>query len=190
LAQDPSGPSAAAGQSTTAGQVTQALTLVVSVALAIGAVYMVVVLASGGGESGFYSFLAYLSVIGVVAGVLAGYVAEYRLVTGMVQFLGSVGTSVVALFTFVSPDSLVRDFSFGVWVVAGVASALPRIAEAASAAAMLLVSLFVFEATRRGYLVGVAFVCAPAFMTAAALLLGNAFAEAFAPPPPPEAVDK
>jgi hypothetical protein len=164
--------------------------LVVSVALVIGAVYMVVVLASGGGESAFYTFLAYLSVIGVVAGVLAGYMAEYRLVTRMVQSLGYVGTSVVLLFTFVSPDSFAREVSFGVSGVAGLASVVPRIAEAASATAMLLVSLFVFEATRRGYLFGVAFVSAPAFMTAAAMLLGNALAEAFAPPSPPQAVDK
>jgi hypothetical protein len=190
LAQPPSGPGAAAGQSTTAAQVAQALTLVVSVAVVIGAVYMVLALASGGGVSAVHTFLAYLSVIGVVAGILAGYIAEYRLVTGIVQSLGSVGTSIVALVTFLSPDSSGRDVSFGVSVVAGLASAMPRIAEAASAAAMLGVSLFVFEATRRGYLLGVAFVAAPAFMTAAAFLLGNALAEAFAPPQPTEGVDQ
>jgi hypothetical protein len=186
LAQDPSGQGAAAGQSTTGALVTQALTMVVSIALVLGVVYMVVVLARGGSLSPVYSFLADLSVLGVVAGVLAGYMAEYRLVTRMVQSLGTAAASVVLLFTFAATDSTARLVAFGVSMVAGFASALPRIAEAATAAVMLVVTLFVFEATRRGYLFVWTIVAAPAFMTAAALLLGNAFAEAFAPPPPPD----
>jgi hypothetical protein len=157
--------------------------MVVSFGLAIGLLYMVVVLARGGGVSAIYSFLAALSVLGAVAGMWVGWVATYGLVTRMVQSLGGAGTTILLYASFFSPSSSAEPISIGVSVATGFASALPRIAEAGTAAVMLIASLFVFEATRRGYLIGLAIVAAPTLMTAAAMLLGNAFAQIYGQPP-------
>ena len=157
--------------------------MVVSFGLAVGLLYMVVVLARGGGVAAFYSFLAALSVLAAAAGMWVGYVASYRLVTTMVQSLGGAGSTIVFFCSFIPTDLPAQPVNTGLGVITGVASAVPRIAEAGSAALMLIASLFVFEATRRGYLFLWAITAAPPLLTAAALLLGNAFAELYAPPP-------
>lgn len=177
MAEDLAGQGAVAGAPPAARSlVTQALLMVVGIALGIGLLYIVIVLARGGGVSVFYSFLAALSVLGAGAGLWAGYIATYRLVTVMAQSLGGAGATIVFISSFVLPDSPARPISIVISVVAGFASALPRIAEAATAAAMLVASLFVFEATRRGYLGVWTIAAAPTLMAAASLLLGNAFA--------------
>jgi hypothetical protein len=156
--------------------------MVASFALALGLLYMVVVLVRGGGGSTFYNFLAALSVLGAGMGFWVGYIATYPLVTRLTQSLGGAGTTILLYASFFSANSSAEPISIGVSVATGFASALPRIAEAGTAAVMVVASLFVFEATRRGYLIGLAIVAAPTLMTAAALLLGNAFAELFSPP--------
>jgi hypothetical protein len=156
--------------------------MVVSFGLAVGVLYMVVVLARGGGVSAFYSFLAALSVLGAAAGMWAGYVATYRLVTRMAQSLGGTGTTILFVASLLSTGSSAEPIPIGVSVVTGLASAVPRIAEAGTAGVMVLAGLFVFEATRRGYIDNLAIIAAPALMTASALLLGNAIAELFSPP--------
>jgi hypothetical protein len=182
VAEDPAGQGAVAG-TPPAGSVTQALLMVVSFALAISLLYMVVVLVRGGGGSTFYNFLAALSVLGAGMGFWVGYIATYPLVTRLTQSLGGAGTTILFVASLLSPGSSAEPISIGVSVVTGFASALPRIAEAGTTGVMVFASLFVFEATRRGYIDNLAIVAAPALMTAAALLLGNAFAELYGQPP-------
>jgi len=80
--EDPAGQGAVAGTPPAGSDlVTQALLMVASFALAIGLLYMVVVLVRGGGGSTFYNFLAALSVLGAGMGFWVGYIATYPLVT-------------------------------------------------------------------------------------------------------------
>src|ERR1700682_1433731 len=136
---------------TIAKQVNQILLPVIGFALVLGLIYVVVVTLSLGSESKVYTFLAFLFVIAVVGGVLAGVQADYGFVINLVRTAGALGFVVMANLAFVMPKSLYSAASFGLSVVNGVVTLVPRIAVLGSAALMLLTSLFVFEATRLGY---------------------------------------
>jgi hypothetical protein len=176
---------------TIAKQVNQILLPVIGFALVLGLIYVVVVTLSLGSESKVYTFLAFLFVIAVVGGVLAGVQADYGFVINLVRSAGALGFVVMANLAFVVPKSLYSAVSFGLSVVNGVVTFVPRIAVLGSAALMLLTSLFVFEATRLRYLYGICFPVSVLWMFGTALLVGNGFSEVLVPsatptPDPPD----
>jgi hypothetical protein len=175
-----------------AKQVNQILLPVIGVALVLGLIYVVVVTLSLGAESRVYTFLAFLFVIAVVGGALAGVQADYALVINLVRTVGALGAIVMGNLAFLMPKSLTSAVSFGLAVVNGVVTLVPRIAVLWSAALMLVTSLFVFEATRRGFLFGICYPVSVVWMFGTALLLGNGFSEVLLPsatpsPDPPDA---
>jgi hypothetical protein len=156
--------------------VAQSLLMVVGLGLGLGLAYMVVVLVRGGGVSWFYNFLASVSVLGVGAGLLVGFMATYGLVTKLVTSLGTIGSSFILLFAWLFPQTLAPIVGSALGIVVGFVSIVPRIAEAATAAVMLAGALVVFELTRRGDIFVWAIVAAPLWLTAASMLVGNGLA--------------
>jgi hypothetical protein len=175
-----------------AKQVNQILLPVIGVVLALSLIYMVVVMLALGSDSKVYTFLAFIFVIAVVGGVLAGVQADYPLVTNMLQWVGALGAVVMANLAFLLPHSLTSAASLGLGMVNWVVTYVPRIAVMGSAALMLVSSLFVFEATRLGFMFGICYPVSVVWMFGAALLVGNGFSEVLLPdttsaPDPPEA---
>ena len=68
-----------------AKQVNQILLPVIGVVLVLSLIYIVVVMLALGSDSKVYTFLAFIFVIAVVGGALAGVQADYPLVTTLVQ---------------------------------------------------------------------------------------------------------
>jgi hypothetical protein len=161
---------------TTVRAVNQTLLVVTTLFLGLGLAYIVVVLLRGGGVSGAFNFLAALSVLGVGAGLLIGYQASYRLVTTMVQSLGNAGATIVFVVGYLFPDSPAPNISLALSIVVAVVSIIPRVAEVGTAVVMLVGSLVLFEATRQGYVFVWCIAATPLWMTAAAMLMGNGFA--------------
>ena len=175
-----------------AKQVNQILLPVIGVVLVLSLIYIVVVMLALGSDSKVYTFLAFIFVIAVVGGALAGVQADYPLVTTLVQWVGALGAIVMANLAFLLPHSLTSAASFGLGMVNWVVTYVPRIAVLGSAALMLVSSLFVFEATRLGLMFGICYPVSVVWMFGTALLVGNGFSEVLLPdttpaPDPPEA---
>jgi hypothetical protein len=165
--------------------VNQIMLPVIGVALVLGLIFIVVSVLAFGDGSTVYVFLAALYVIAVIGGVLAGVQADYKLVMSMVQWVGILGSVILFYVGRILSDPMAAAVSTALSVLILVVSLVPRVAVLGSTAVMLGASLFVFEAARRGYLVGLSFVPSLAWMAGAALLLGNGFSEVTLPDPPP-----
>jgi hypothetical protein len=181
------GPDTAGKLTAIATPVNQILLVVVGVALVLGLAYIVISVFALASDSRIYTFLAFLYVIAVVGGALAGLQADYDFVIRMVQTVGIAGATVMSFLGNVFSHSLAPPVSIGLSVLVAVVTFVPRVAVLGSAAVMLAGSLFVFEAIRREYLIGLAFVVSLAWMAGAALLLGNGVSEVLLPSAPPTA---
>jgi hypothetical protein len=174
-----------------AKQANQILLPLIGIALVLGLIYVVVVTLALGGESKAYTFLAFVFVIAVVGGFLAGVQADYPFVISLVRIVGFAGSGLMLKFAIFG-GSFAPAVATGLSVAGSVVTLVPRVYVLGSAAVMLAGSLYVFEWTRLGYLVGLCFVVSLLWMSGTALLLGNGFSEVLLPdttpaPDPPEA---
>jgi hypothetical protein len=174
-----------------AKQANQILLPLIGIALVLGLIYVVVVTLALGGESKAYTFLAFVFVIAVVGGFLAGVQADYPFVISLVRIVGFAGSGFMLKFAIFG-GSFAPAVSTGLSVAGTVVTLVPRVYVLGSAAVMLAGSLYVFEWTRLGYLIGLCFVVSLLWMSGTALLLGDGFSEVLLPdttpaPDPPEA---